>query len=95
MTALYIECDLFISSSKSESRFLSIIEADVLNVPVLATKIDDFEWMKKFDGFLVESDEKGLLEGMNAFMNGEINLMNIDMEQHNEKALEEFYSILN
>ena len=89
------ECDLFISSSKSESRFLSIIEADVLNVPVLATKIDDFEWMKKFDGFLVESDEKGLLEGMNAFMNGEINLMNIDMEQHNEKALEEFYSILN
>lgn len=89
------ECDLFISSSKSESRFLSIIEADVLNVPVLATKIDDFEWMKKFNGFLVESDEKGLLEGMNAFMVGEINLMNIDMEQHNEKALEEFYSILN
>lgn len=89
------ECDLFISSSKSESRFLSIIESDVLNVPVLATKIDDFEWMKKFNGFLVESDEKGLLEGMNAFMDGEINLMNIDMEQHNEKALEEFYSILN
>lgn len=89
------ECDLFISSSKSESRFLSIIEADVLNVPVLATKIDDFEWMKKFDGFLVESDEKGLLEGMNAFMDEKINLMNIDMEQHNEKALEEFYSILN
>ena len=29
-----------------------------MNGPVLATKIDDFEWMKKFDGFLVESDEK-------------------------------------
>ena len=88
------ECDLFISSSKSESSFLSIIEADVLNIPVLATRIDDFEWMKKFDGFLVESNEDGLLEGMNAFMDEKINLMNIDVEQHNEKALEEFYSIL-
>lgn len=88
------ECDLYISSSTSVTDFLSIIEADVLNVPVLATKIDDLEWMKKFDGFLVESDEKGLLDGMNAFMDENINLMNLNIVQHNEKALEEFYSIL-
>lgn len=89
------ECDLFISSSTSESSFLHIMEADILNIPVIATKNDDFKWMKKYDGFLVEGDEKGLLDGMKAFMDGNINLMNIDIVQHNKDALEEFNSLLN
>ena len=89
------ECDLFISSSTSESSFLHIIEADILNIPVIATKNDDFKWMKKYDGFLVEGDEEGLLSGMNAFMEENINLMNIDVAQHNKEALEEFNSLLN
>ena len=51
--------------------------------------------MKKYDGFLVEGDEEGLLSGMNAFMEENINLMNIDVAQHNKEALEEFNSLLN
>lgn len=87
-------CDLFILSSFYEGWPIVLMEADTLNLPIFATDINGTKWMKEYGGYLVNNDEDGILQGMYDFMEGKVSNLNIDYKDYNERAIEEFYSIL-
>lgn len=87
-------CDLFISSSFYEGWPMVLMEAEALNVPVFATDISGVQMLREYNGYIVENSEDGILQGMHDYMDGKVHVMNIDFEEYNKKALEEFYSIL-
>ena len=88
------DCDLFVLSSHYEGWPMTIMEADVFNIPVLATSITGTQWMKDYGGYLVENSEEGILQGLYDFMDGKINPLKVNWEEYDEKAIEEFYSII-
>ena len=88
------ECDLFILPSFYEGWGMVLMEADILNVPVIATDIVGTQWVGEYGGHVVENSEEGIMNGLYDFMNGNIKRLNIDYEEYNANALKEFYSIL-
>ena len=89
------ECDLFVLPSYYEGWGMVIIEADTFNIPVIATDIVGTQWMKEYGGYMVESSEEGILNGLYDFMEGKVKPLGLDYEKYNEEAIEEFYSLLN
>ena len=87
-------CDLFVVSSFYEGWPMVIMEADTLNVPIVATDIVGTQWMKDYGGHIVEDSQEGILKGLNDFMNGDVGLLNIDYERYNKDAVDEFLSSL-
>ena len=88
------ECDLFILPSFYEGWGMVLMEADTLDVPVIATDVVGTQWVGKYGGHVVENSEEGILNGLYDFMNGDIKRLNIDYDEYNANALKEFYSIL-
>lgn len=89
------KCDYFVLSSFYEGFGLVIAEADILNKPCISTDIEGPRiFMKDNNGELVPNNEDGLFEGMKKLLDGKINAMNVDYEQYNRIAVEEFYRIL-
>ena len=88
------QCDLFVVSSFYEGWPMVIMEADTLHVPIIATDIIGTQWMRDYGGHIVEASQEGILQGLNDFMNGDVELLNIDYEQYNRDAVDEFYSLL-
>lgn len=88
-------CDYFILSSFYEGFGLVLAEADILNKPVVSTDITGPRgFFKKHSGCLVESSEEGLLKGLNMLYDGKVKPMNVNYEEYNNEALEQFYSLL-
>ena len=89
------ECDLFILPSLYEGWPMVIMEADTLNVPIIATDIVGTQWMRDYGGNIVDDSEEGILQGMYDYMEGNVNpKLNIDYEEYNKKAVEEFLKII-
>lgn len=88
------QCDLFILPSFYEGWGIVIMEADTLNVPVIATDVVGTQWLRDYGGNLVENSEEGILNGMFEFMKGNINTLDIDYKKFNEKIIGNFYSLL-
>ena len=89
------ECDLFILSSLYEGWPMVVMESDTLNVPVIATDIVGTQWMKNYDGNIVENSENAILQGMYDYMEGNLNpKLNIDYEEYNKEAIDEFLKII-
>lgn len=85
------QCDLFLLSSLYEGLGLVILEADTLGIPVVSTDIPGPRgFMKEHGGFLVSPDSEGLYEGMVAFDCGEVHAMNVNYEEYNRRAVEQF-----
>ena len=85
------KCDLFILSSLYEGLGLVILEADTLGVPVISTDIvGPRGFMKEHGGYMVPCSAEGILEGMKAFDEGKVKVMNVDFEEHNKKAVQMF-----
>ncbi|MBQ7231159.1 MAG: CDP-glycerol glycerophosphotransferase family protein [Oscillospiraceae bacterium] len=88
-------CDYFVLSSFYEGFGLVLAEADILGVPVVSTDIAGPRgFMKKNGGMLVEDSEDGVLKGMEMLHAGQIGPMNVDYEQYNQDAIQEFENIL-
>ena len=88
------KCDLFILSSLYEGLGLTMLEADTLGIPSMSTDIVGPQgFMREHGGYLVPPTEKGLLDGMKAYMRGEIKAMNVDYEAYNKKAVSQFESL--
>lgn len=90
------KCDLFILSSYYEGLPMTVMESLILNIPILSV---DIEGPKKFleQGYahLVDNSEEGLYTGMKKFTNNEYKpLKPFDAEEFNNKAIKEFYQLL-
>lgn len=88
------QCDLFLLPSKYEGEPMTIKEADILGLPIVATDIPgNRAFMEEHNGYLCEQSVEGVVEGMRRFMTGEIHPMNVDYCAYNKKVMEEFESL--
>lgn len=89
------KCDLFILPSTREGWPVTIMEADSLQIPIIASNIEGLKWLKDFDGYLIENTEEGILQGMYDFIDGKVNQsLSINYENHNQDAINEFLKLL-
>ena len=90
------KCNLFILSSHYEGLPMTIMEALILDKPVVSTDITGpREFLEDGYGYLVEDSEKGILEGMQQFAKGTLKtLKKFNAIEFNKKALKEFNNII-
>ena len=69
-------------------------ESEMLNVPVMSLGDDDKVIADEFNIYNVENSYEGVLKGLQDFMNDEIDTLDIDYKEYNERCLDEFYDIL-
>lgn len=86
------KCDCFVLSSYYEGLPMTIIEALILDVPVVSTSITGpKEFLENGYGYLVEDSENGLVNGLKAYKNNEIKaLTKFNAEEFNQTAMNEF-----
>ncbi len=88
------KCNLFVLSSYYEGLPITIMEALILNIPVVTVDIEPKYFFRQGYVYLVENSEKGIIDGMNDYINGKINnLKRFDAMEFNKKALKEFENI--
>ena len=88
------QCDLFILPSHYEGWGLVIMEADIFKLPVIATDVVGVQWLKDVNGNVYEDSEEGILQGLYDFHDNKLSLLDIDYEEYNKQAVDEFYEIL-
>ncbi len=89
------KCDCFILSSFYEGLPMSIMEALILDKPVISTNITGpREFLEQGYGELVDDSQQGLYEGMIKAYDHTLKLKPFDAEAFNRQALQEFYQIL-
>lgn len=86
------KCDLFVLSSYYEGLPMTIIEALMLDVPVISTDITGpREFLSAGYGRLVEDSEQGIIDGMKEFNKTHLSgSVKFDAEEFNRNALDEF-----
>lgn len=92
--AVLKQCDLFILSSFYEALGLVALEAQTCGVPVISTDISGPRgFMLSHGGTLVENSEQGIYDGMNAFMRGEVKMMDFDPQEYNNNIKTQYENI--
>lgn len=94
--ALLKRCDYFVLSSFYEGLPVVITEADLVGLPCVSTDIPGPRaFMKQYGGMLVENSTDGVLDGMKKCLSGEVpEKLNINYEQYNMEAIEQFERML-
>lgn len=89
-------CDMFVLSSFYEGLPMTIMEALILDKPIISTEIDGLsDFLRQGYGYLVENSQEGLLKGFYDYKNNNITeLIPFDAEAFNNKALKEFEEML-
>lgn len=89
------KCSAFVLSSFYEGLPMTIIEALILNVPVISTNITGpKEFLENGYGLLVDNSVKGLITGFKAYKNNGLkNLVKFDVNKFNEDAMKEFEAV--
>ena len=89
-------CDCLVMPSLYEGFGLTIAEASVLGKSVIAVDIPGpRDFVKKHGGRLIDNSENGIFEGMIDFLNGEMNILNVDYTAYNKEAVQQFENLLN
>lgn len=93
------KCDLFVFSSYYEALGLAMIEALILNIPVISTNIHGpKEFLELGYGLLVDDSTDGLIKGINQYYKDGLKkyakLTKSDAERYNENAIQQFYDLL-
>ena len=91
------KCDCFVLSSYYEGLPMTIMEALILDKKVISTDIEGpREFLGKGYGYLVKNSEEGIYEGMNDFINGNLEkIKKFNAEEFNKNALNEFENLFN
>ena len=88
-------CDCLVLSSHYEGYGLVLLEAACLEVPCFACDVPGArELMKEYGGTLVPDSREGILEGMEACLEGKIPVLNVRDKQKEEITLTLFHRIL-
>lgn len=88
------DCALFILPPNNRFYRKTVFESEMLNVPVMSLGDDDKVIADEFNVYNVENSYEGVLKGLQDFMNDEIDTLDIDYKEYNERCLDEFYDIL-
>ena len=84
-------CDYFILSSHYEGFGLVLIEADILEKPVVSTDIvGPRSFMLEHGGTLVENSEEGIYQGLDLLLSGQVKPLVVDYRAYNETVKKEF-----
>lgn len=88
--------DCFVLSSYYEGLPMVIMEALILDKPVISTNITGpREFLEEGYGYLVDNSEDGILQGLLDYKAGKLgDRKKFDAENFNETALQEFYDII-
>ena len=90
------KCDLFILPSKHEGWPMTIMEANTLGIPIIASDINATQWLKDYDVYLFKNNVNGIRKAMDDFMLGKVkNNLDIDYEEYNRNVLDEFIELIN
>lgn len=93
---ILIKCDMFVLSSFYEGLPMTIMEALILNKPIISTEITGLsDFLRQGYGYLVENSQEGLLKGFYDYKDNKITgLVPFDAEAFNNDALQEFEDML-
>jgi CDP-glycerol glycerophosphotransferase len=84
--------DCFILSSNHEGQPMTLLEALILEKPVIATDIPgNRSVLEGRPGLLVENSENGLVEGMQTFTTGRLQAGEFNWREYQAGALSQFY----
>lgn len=93
--AVLAKADGFILPSKYEGFGMVLLEADALNVPVVATDIPGPRGIvSEHGGALVENSFEGIKGGLCMLLNGEAPCLQVDFEAYNLRSLRAFEELI-
>jgi len=86
--------DCFVFSSDYEGQGLVVLEALILEKPVISTDVvGPRSVLEDGHGLLVENSIQGLISGMQDFLGGRLPAPEFDYEQYQREAIEKFESV--
>jgi CDP-glycerol glycerophosphotransferase len=86
--------DCFVLSSNHEGQPMVLLEAMVLNCPVVATDIEGNRSALMGSGFIVPNDVAGLRDGMISAMEGDIAAVSFDATAYQASAASRFEAMI-
>ena len=95
--AVLKECDCFVFPSSYEAQGLAVLEARIVNLPIV---VSDYPAVKSVmlgdKQYIMEgTDEDAVYQGMRAYLKGEVpSDYRFDVEEYNRKAYKEFLDVL-
>ena len=87
------ECDCFVMSSRYEGQGIALLEALVLGLPCISTDIPGPRSILGRE-FLFEDSDKGLAEGMLAFIEGRLGRQTFDADAYNARSRAKLRALL-
>ena len=93
---LLSQCDCFVFPSLYEAQGLVVLEARMLNLPIILSDFDAAPSVMMENGqLLIGKESNDIYEGMKAFLNGEVPTdYKFDPQEYNKKAYSEFEKLL-
>jgi CDP-glycerol glycerophosphotransferase len=90
--AIIALADCFVLSSDYEGQPMVILEALVLDLPVVTVSFGSVrDALPEGSGLIVPSTDQGLADGLRAFLRGEVSITPFDDEAYNDAVVEQFY----
>ncbi|MET3206560.1 UNVERIFIED_ORG: CDP-glycerol glycerophosphotransferase [Arthrobacter sp. UYEF13] len=87
--------DCFVFSSDYEGQGLVVLEALILGKPVISTDVvGPRSVLEDGYGLLVENSTQGLIDGMNAFLAGQLKLEEFDYGSYQDEAITKFEHVV-
>jgi CDP-glycerol glycerophosphotransferase len=93
--AIMAECDCFVLSSDYEGQPMTILEARVLGLPVVTTTFSSVgDSVPPDAGLVVPQSVDGVAEGLEKFLAGEVPAHELDPDEYNRVAMEQFDKVI-
>lgn len=89
---IFIEkCDCFILTSNYEGQGMSVLEAQILNKPVIGTNVNGIKSIiNENSGVLVENNVYSIIEGLKQYLNGNVPSIYFNYKNYNINVISKF-----